>query len=301
MKRRHFAKTTSAAMASLLLLRCKTENTMKAVEEVTGNKVGDFGLQLWSVRDAMGKDPAGTLKLVADMGYTDIECAGYDGESFYGMDNKTFKSLLGDLGLSMKSGHVKTGADNPAQRGTMTNDWEKFLNDHKEMGIQSAVCAYFFEDERKTIDDYKRHAALFNKCAEKAKEYDIMFLHHNHDFEFVPLDGQVPYDILINETDKDLVKFELDLYWVKKGNADAFELFKNNPGRFPVWHVKDMDDTPEQFFTEVGTGIIDYVALFKEAKQAGMQYFYVEQDAFKSLDPLVSVKQSHDYMKAMVY
>jgi len=301
MKRRQFAKKGSLGLASLLLLKCKSENTMKAVEKATGNKVGDFGLQLWSVRDDMGKDPVGTLKTLAEIGYKDIESAGYSEGKFYGVAPKEFKKVLDDLGLKMRSGHAGTGITTPDAKGTMSNDWERYVNDHREIGIESAVCGYFHETERQTIDDYKRVSELFNRCGEKTNEYGISMLHHNHDFEFVPIDGQVPYDLMLAELDPKLANFELDFYWVKKGKADPFKLFSDHPGRFPVWHVKDMDDTPEQFFTEVGSGIIDYVSIFKKAKEAGLKYFYVEQDAFKSLEPLASVKQSHDYVKGMVY
>lgn len=301
MKRRGFTKNAPLLAASLLFLKCKTDKQVKEVEALTNRKLGDFGLQLWSIREAMAKDPISTLKIVADIGFTDIECAGYNAGSFYGMDAKEFKSILDGLGLKMQSGHTMTGAHDPKQKGTMTNDWESFLADHKKMGAKSVVCAYFIDDERKSLDDYKRHAELFNKCAEKAKEYGMMFLHHNHDFEFFPIDDQVPYDILLNETDPRLVQFELDHYWIKKANRSPFEYFDRYPGRFPVWHVKDMDDTEEKFFTEVGTGIIDYTEIFKKEKESGMQYFYVEQDDFKSLDPISSVKQSHDYLRKMTY
>jgi len=301
MKRRQFTKTGSLTLASLFLLKCKTESTMKTVEAETGKKVGDFGLQLWSVRNDMEKDPVATLKALAEIGYADIESAGYANGKFYGMSPKEFKAVLSDIGLTMKSGHAGTGANTPEETGTMTNDWERYLNDHKELGIQSAVRGYFHENERQTIDDYKRLSELFNKCGEKANEYGISMLHHNHDFEFVPIDGQIPYDVMLAEIDPALSNFEMDFYWVKKGKANAFDYIEKHPGRFPVWHVKDMDDTPEQFFTELGTGIIDYVAVFKKAKEAGMKYFYVEQDEFKTLEPLSSVKQSHDFMKNLVY
>lgn len=301
MKRRQFTKSSALAIASFFLLKCKMQQTVQAASDATGQKVDDFGLQLWSVRDAIATDPIATLKTISNIGYTDVESAGYNGEGFYGLDTKTFKSVLSDMGLTMKSGHCSTGWNAPDQKGTLTNQWEKFLVDHKDIGVSSAVCGYLHEGERQSIDDYKRHADLFNRCAEKAKEYGIKFMHHNHDFEFFPINNQVPYDLLLKETEKDLVNFEMDLYWIKKGNADAFKYFENHPGRFPVWHVKDMDDTEKQFFTEVGSGIIDYVALFRKAEQAGLENFYVEQDAFKNIAPLTSVKQSHDYLKSIEY
>ena len=293
MNRREFVgNTTLATTAALFSLKCKAEQY---------KSLGGFGLQLWSVRHDMDKDWIGTLKSIADIGFSDIECAGYNSGLIYGQSVKDFGDYIKSIGLTMKSCHTRTGAGDPEQVGTMTNEWERICEDIKSLGGNSLVCGYFDEFERQTIDDYKRHAELFNKCGEKAKEYGLMFGHHNHDFEFFEIDGQVPYDILLDETDPDLVCFELDHYWIKKGGADPFAYFEKYPGRFPFWHVKDMDETEEQFFTEVGTGIIDWEPIFKAEAKSGMQYFYVEQDEFKKYDPLESVKMSHDYLKGFKY
>ncbi|MBT8230965.1 MAG: sugar phosphate isomerase/epimerase [Bacteroidia bacterium] len=292
MKRREFLENTSYAAGALMFLQCKIEEY---------KKLGDFGIQLWSVRDLMADDPATTLKVISDIGYTDVECAGYYEGRIYDLPKKEFGSLLNDLGLTMRSSHVGTGFGEPDRKGTMTNGWESFCEDIKSLGGQSVVCGYFQEEERKSLDDYKRHAELFNKCGEKAKEYDLQFAHHNHDFEFFPIDGKVPYDVLLEETDPGYVKFEMDHYWVRKADANPFEYFDKYPGRFPFWHVKDMDDTEERFFTEVGSGIIDWVQIFQKADQSGLKYFYVEQDDFRTLEPLLSIKQSHDFLKKLYY
>ena len=238
---------------------------------------------------------------MAAIGFTDIECTGYNEGKMYNMLPSEFKKVLVDLGLTMQSCHVKTGTENPKQSRTMTNDWEGFCNDNVEVGAKSVVCGYFHEGERKTIDDYKKHAELFNKCGEVAKEYGLTFAHHNHDFEFFELEGQVPYDILLNETDPSVVSFELDHYWTTKAGVSSLDYINKHPGRFPIWHIKDMDDTKEQFFTEVGSGIIDYAAIFNAQKKSGLKYFYVEQDEFKNYEPLESVKVSYDYLKKMMY
>ena len=293
MKRRPFLKNTaSLSIGTLLSLRCKADKM--------SNSVGNFGLQLWSVRDAMKEDVKGTLATLAKIGYTDVECAGYNNGRFYDMPRADYKAMLSDLGLTQQSGHTNTGFSAGAD-GThhMNNQWEAVCEDAAEMGQKSIICGWFAPEERKTVDDYKRHADLFNRCGEKAKEYGLIFGHHNHDFEFEAIDGVVPYDLLLKETEKDLVQFQLDLYWIRKGGADYKEYFKNHAGRFPVWHVKDMDDSPEKFFAEVGNGVIDWQEVFKHKEQSGMKYFYVEQDAFKSGDPIGSVTKSHDYLKAL--
>ena len=120
--------------------------------------------------------------------------------------------------------------------------------------------------------------------------------YHNHDFEFDKQDSQYPYDILLNETDKDLVKMELDLYWVARAGQNAAKLFNDHPGRFPLWHVKDMDKTPQQNFTEVGNGSIDFKSIFQHANKAGMQYFFIEQDQTPG-DPFDSIAKSIAYVK----
>jgi sugar phosphate isomerase/epimerase len=304
MKRREFVNSTVLATGSLFLLKCKAENAAKAAAEIggkTGQTLGKIGIQLWSVRNAMEENPIETLKTLAAIGFTDIECTGYNEGKMYNMLPSEFKKVLEDLGLTMQSCHVKTGNENPKQIRTMTNDWEGFCNDNAEVGAKSVVCGYFFEGERKTIDDYKKHADLFNKCGEVATKYGLTFAHHNHDFEFFELDGQVPYDLLLSQTDPNFVNFELDHYWTTKAGVSSLDYINKHPGRFPIWHIKDMDDTKEQFFTEVGSGIIDYVAIFNAQKKSGLKYFYVEQDEFKNYKPLESVKVSYDYLKKMTY
>jgi len=249
----------------------------------------------------MGEDALATLKTLSQIGYKDIESAGYSAGQFYSYSPKDFKALINGMGLKMQSTHTKTGNMDVNEKATMRNEWERVVNDAKEAGAKSIVCGWLHPDERKTIDDYKQLAELFDKCGEKANEYGMKFGFHNHDFEFHKIDEQVPYDILLNNTSADNVFYELDHYWIKKGGESSLDYFKKFPGRFPVWHVKDMDNTEEQFFTEVGSGIIDYVEIFQKAEQSGLKYFYVEQDAFKTLKPLESVKQSHDFLMGMEY
>lgn len=291
MKRRPFVRNiTALTIGSLLATRCKFEASSK-------NK--EIGLQLWTVRNEMNADPKGTLEAIAEIGYKDVETAGYSEGLFYGMEKKEFKSLLSDLGLKTQSGHTRTGFLAPELKNTMLGNFDAVCEDAAEMGQKTIVCGWFSEEERKDLESYKRLVDLFNKCGVTAKKHGVQFAHHNHDFEFHLTEGEIPYDILLNGTDEDLVKFQMDLYWVKKGGADAFEYFRNHPGRFTSWHVKDMDDTPEQFFTEVGNGIIDFKEIFKYKKLSGMEYFFVEQDDCRDYKPLESIAISHDYVDNM--
>lgn len=259
-----------------------------------------IGLQLYTIRDAMQKDPAAALARVAAIGYNSVEGATYTGtEKFYGMSAKDFKNLLKKNGLKMPSGHYRLGEEKekgkPVQ-GTMLYDWDRAVDDGAAIGLQYMVCAYLSPSERGDLDHYKYIAEQLNKAGERCKKANIQLCYHNHDFEFKEQDGKLPYDILLNDTDKDLVKMELDLYWATKAGKDPVALFNQHPGRFPLWHVKDMDNTDKHDFTEVGNGIIDFKKIFAHAHDAGMKYFFVEQDKTPG-SPFDSIKQSYQYIK----
>ena len=260
-----------------------------------------IGVQLYTVRDAMQKDPAGTLAKVAQIGYNSVEAATYTGtQQFYGMDAKAFAALLKQNGLIIPSAHFRLGEEkqNGADvKGTILHEWDKAVDDAAAVGIKYMVCAYLSAEERGDIDHYKKLAEQFNKAAETCKKAGIQFCYHNHDFEFEDKGGQLPYDILLNNTDKNLVKMELDLYWVTRAGHDPVALFEKHPGRFPLWHVKDMDNTDKHAFTEVGNGTIDFKKIFKSAKTSGMQYFFVEQDICPG-SPFDSITKSYNYIKS---
>jgi sugar phosphate isomerase/epimerase len=259
-----------------------------------------IGLQLYTVRDAMQSDPAGTLARVARIGYNSLEGATYTGtEKFYGMDPKTFKDLLKSNGQVMRSCHYRVGEDlgkEKEMKGTLLNDWGRAVDDAAALGIQYMVCAWLSPAERKGLDHYKWLAGEFNKAGERCKKAGIQFCYHNHDFEFDKQGDQYPYDVVLANTDKNLVKMEMDLYWVTKAGQDPIALFAKHPGRFPLWHLKDMAATPEHSFTEVGNGTIDFKKIFAHASHAGMKYFFVEQDKCPG-SPFDSITKSITYIK----
>ena len=267
---------------------------------ITEAKKKYIGLQLYTVRDAMQKDPAGTLERVAKIGYNSVEGATYTGsEKFYGMSPKEFTMLLKKNGLIMPSSHYRLGEEKvngESQKGTMLNDWSRAVDDAAAVGIKYMVCAYLSESERGGLDHYKLVAEQLNKAGERCKKSGIQLCYHNHDFEFVAQDKKYPYEILLNESDKNLVKMELDLYWVTKAGEDPLTLFDHHPGRFPLWHVKDMDNTAEHSLTEVGNWTIEFKRIFKHADKAGMKYFFVEQDKTPG-SPFDSITQSISYIK----
>jgi sugar phosphate isomerase/epimerase len=259
-----------------------------------------IGLQLYTVRDAMQADPVAALAKVAQIGYNSVEGATYTGtQKFYGMDAATFAKQLKQNGLIMPSGHYRLGEEktNGADtQGTILHNWDRAIDDAAAVGIKYMVCAYLSNPERGNLDKYKKLADHFNIAAEKCKKAGVQFAYHNHDFEFVQQDGKYPYEILLNNTDKNLVKMEMDIYWMAKAKQDPIALFNQHPGRFPLWHVKDMAKAPNQTFTEVGNGSIDFKKIFGQAKQSGLDYFFVEQDSTPG-NPYDSITQSINYIK----
>ncbi|AWM32588.1 sugar phosphate isomerase/epimerase family protein [Hymenobacter nivis] len=259
-----------------------------------------IGLQLYTVRDAMAKDPASTLAQVARIGYNSVEGATYTGtQKFYGMTPKAFTAVLKQNGLIMPSAHYMLGeaqTNGAPTKGTILHEWDRAVDDAAAAGVKYMVCAYLLDSERGSLEHYKYVAEQLNKAGERCKKAGIQLCYHNHDFEFAAQDGKLPYDTLLNITEKNLVKMELDLYWVTKAGQDPLALFKQHPGRFPLWHVKDMDRTLQRAFTEVGNGSIDFKKIFAHADEAGLQYFFVEQDVTPG-SPLDSITKSISYIK----
>ncbi|MEO6844812.1 MAG: sugar phosphate isomerase/epimerase [Ginsengibacter sp.] len=286
--RRSFLKTSSVLSAGLMIGPSK----LKA-------KTPLIGLQLYTVRDAMEKDPKAALAHVAKIGYNSVEGATYtETEKFYGMSPSEFKKVLKNNGLVMYSSHYRLGEDldkGQVMKGTILHDWQRAIDDAAELGLKYMVCAWLSPSERGTLEHYKKVAGDLNVAGEKCKKAGIQLCYHNHDFEFEKQGDEYPYDILMS-TDKNLVKMEMDIYWIKKAGQDPIALFKKHPGRYPLWHVKDMDNTPEHAFTEVGNGIINFKEIFKYKNLAGMKYFFVEQDICPG-DPFVSIAESYSYIK----
>lgn len=247
-----------------------------------------IGVQLYTLRADIAKDAVGTIAKVAAVGYKEVESFGYKEGKYFGMTAAEFSTFLKSKGLSHPSGHYSlTGIE---------NDIQKVIDDAKTAGQQYIVVASIPGDMRKTADDYKKIAARFNAAGEQCKKSGIRFGYHNHDFEFKDLDGQTGYDILLKETEASLVTFELDIYWASFAGKDPIAMFNQHPGRFELWHVKDMVTEPKKTFTEVGSGVIDFTKIFAAAKKSGMKHFFVEQDVCPG-PPLESVEKSYRYIQ----
>ena len=295
--RRDFLKTTTLYSAGILAAPALSSFAPAATQAL--------GLQLYTVRDFMAKDPAGTLAHVARIGFNSLEGATYNSgdEKFYGMDARAFAGILKNNGLVMRSCHYRYGEDakgailtNGQFNGTILHDWDKAVEDAHTLGLKYMICAWLSESERGTLDHYKKMAADFNIAGEKCKKAGIQFCHHNHDFEFAAQGGKYPYDILLSETDSALVKMELDLYWATFAGQDPVKIFEAHPGRFPLWHLKDMDKTPQHKITEVGNGMVDFKRIFAHKETAGMKYWFIEQDYCPG-SPFDSITRSIDYVK----
>lgn len=248
-----------------------------------GQSLPSIGVQLYTIRDAMSIDPTGSLKKIAAIGYKKVEAAGYADGKTYGFTGKEIKSLLSDLGMELTSGHIS--------QQVFETSFEQALGFMTEAGQQYAVFPWLAPENRTTIDQFKGYAATLNRCGEQAKAAGITVCYHNHDFEFQELDGELPMSVLLNETDPELVKMELDLYWITRAGHDPIAFFEAHKGRIPLWHVKDIANTPDRGFAEVGTGTIDFKKIFASKDLSGMKDFFVEQDV--SDDPFKSLQTSY--------
>lgn len=252
-----------------------------------------IGIQLYSVRDELKSGLASVLERLAGIGYRQIEMFGYNNGKYFGHDMKAVAVMLKQNGLSSPSAHL--GINEFLYKGD-DDAWKKAVDDAVSLGNEYAVVPYLDANYRATLDDYKKLAGRMNRAAEICQSAGMKFAYHNHAFEFEDKGGQSGYDILLKETDADKVKMEMDLFWVRNAGKDPIALFKANPGRFTLWHVKDMDKKNKDLQTEVGNGSIDFKAIFSEKKLSGMKYFYVEQENY-DISPYDSVEKCFKYVK----
>jgi sugar phosphate isomerase/epimerase len=252
------------------------------------------GVQLYTVRGDIAKDAKGTIQKVAELGYKEVETFGYREGKYFDMSAKEFDQFLKSIGLQSPSGHYFGGSFFFQEK--WEEKWLPLLNDAKTIGQRYVTIPSAGSEATKNVDSYKSFAEKLNKAGELARVAGIQLAYHNHDFEFKDLGGQTGYNVLIKETDPKLVKMELDIYWAVKAGYNPIALFKASPGRYTLWHVKDMDNTEKKYFTEVGGGIINFKDIFDNAKLSGMEHFFVEQDVCPG-PPLESIAKSISYIK----
>lgn len=234
------------------------------------------GIQLYTVRASMMTDVPGTLRAIAGIGYREVEFAGYGDHS-----PQQIRNLLDDLDLQSPSSHVDAE--------TMRDDPLPLIETAIAIGNHYLTIPSLKPDERQSLDNYKRWAETFNFAGEVCRKNGIRLAYHNHDFEFLLIDGEVPFDILLSETDPALVDFELDMYWVRKAGQDVINVLNRAPGRFTMAHIKDMDEQGN--FAEVGTGIIDFESILGNEAASGLRHLFAEHD--QPSDPFKSAAISH--------
>jgi len=252
-----------------------------------------LGLQLYSVRDDMKKDPAGTLKKLAGMGYKNVEHANYVDHKFYGYAQKEFKKLLTDLGLKMPSGHTRMNAEHwDAVKKDFTDEWKKTVDDAAAMGQQYVISPWLDDSLRKNYDDLVRYMEVFNKCGELCKKSGTKFGYHNHDFEFSVKLNDVPvFDIILKNTDPALVMQQLDIGNMYNAGAKALDMVNKYPGRFISMHVKDeikSENQQERYeSTILGKGILPVKEIIDLGRKlGGTTLFIIEQESYQGLAPV---------------
>ena len=288
MKKREFIKQSAILSAGLFAMpKLAFENTPK------------IGLQLYTLRDIIAKDVPGVLGQISKAGYSELEMFGLAaGNTFFGHPVKKISELLKENNLTSPSGHYMP-EDFLFKNGN-GDDVKNLCDVAHELGNQYIIIPWMSEEKRKNIDQYKVLAERLNRAGEIVKKANLQLAYQNHDFEFADFNGEHGYDILLNKTDSDLVKMEMDLYWVVRAGYDPIALFKSNPGRFHLWHVKDMSKTDKTQNTEICNGVLDFKNIFKSAKLAGVKHFIVEQETNYAPDYYGSITTSNKEVKKLL-
>jgi sugar phosphate isomerase/epimerase len=253
-------------------------------------KLKTFGLQLYTLRADLPKDPKGILRQVAAFGYKQVES--YEGGQgmFWGLGHKGFKSYMDELGMTIVSSHCD-----------INKDFEKKAAEAAEIGMKYLVCPW--KGPQKNRDAFKKFADEFNQKGEICKKNGIRFAYHNHDYSFVNMNGDTGQDVMMKNTDPSLVDFEMDMYWVVTGGEDIITWMKKYPNRFRLCHVKDRQKdaaaTNKDASCDVGTGSIDYSKILKLSRKLGMKYFIVEQEKYEGTTPLKAAEASAAYMNTV--
>ena len=281
--RRDFLKKSALSSALITLgggslISCNTVHRIKKLGLITG-----------VIREEIRKDYKSALRKVADIGYNYLEIGSYLGPSL-----EEFKDFLREINLiPIAGGSSMADLLNEEKLGNM-------VNDALALGKEYFVCYWPWLDdgENKKLDDFKTVSDRLNRLGEQCKKLGIKFALHNHEKEFVPVEGyKWGYEVILNNTDPDLVDMQLDLYWIIYGGGDPLYLFDNYPGRYKMFHVKDMDNTSEKLYTCPGYGVIDFAEIFARSKDAGVEYYIVEID--RHPEPMQCIEDSYNYLKKL--
>ncbi|MEM7501195.1 MAG: sugar phosphate isomerase/epimerase [Pseudomonadota bacterium] len=279
MKRRTLLKGAAAIAAAPWLAACSS-----TPQTAARRRLDRIGIQLYTVRDRMAEDVPGTLRAIADIGYDEVEFAGY-----FDHTPAAVKRMIDDLGLVSPSAHVSLD-DIRTSQAQLIETAHTLENKYIALG-------WLAPEERGTLDQYREHIDLVAAFGEKCRDAGLQFAWHNHDFEFIELEGQRPMDMILDRTDADLVQVELDLYWTAKANVSVFRYFERYPGRFPMCHVKDM--AADTSMADVGDGTIDFAAIFAASELAGFNHYFVERD--DSTETLKTAANSYQGLSRLAF
>jgi sugar phosphate isomerase/epimerase len=296
--RREFLRlSATGALGAIVLSKSKLKASGFSVpaRPVEDPKSFGIGLQLYTIRNAMKKDVSGSLKMVSDIGYKYLELADYSNGKFYGHTPADFKKIVTDLGMQVISSHSEV-----SPKGITDEEAMKMAMDHAGVGAKYCIQPYIGIADRKSIAGYRKMVADWNRVGKIMKDHGLTFGYHNHNFEFDTVEGKVPYfDVFLSEMDKNLTTMELDLFWATKAGQNPLDIFKKYPGRFQLFHMKDMY-TKEPLsvvvksddFAPVGAGIINFKEILAAKSIAGMKYMFVEQDNAEKGNPFEAIKTS---------
>ena len=310
MRRRELLQLAAGALIPAALMACGRAPGVGPNERENVRQLKDFGLQLSTVNRLMMQDFEGTLRKVAEIGYSQVE---FSAMGFLGRSAEYVKGLLAELGLNAPVGRVTPALPEgvmrmpreEAMRIFAERGQAKHLVENVSHGMEDALVLgqkvinlpFLMPAEFQSLDQVKRNIEYMNAAGELCAEQGIMFGYHNHDWEFIPLDGVIPYDLMIEQTDPQKVSFQLDSYWIVKGGGSFSDYLSRYAGRFNSCHLKDMDASGD--FEDVGYGAIDFPSFVAEAQAAGARYFFVERD--DPPDPAAAIVRSYEYLRNLTY
>lgn len=259
---------------------------LNSCESVQDKK--QIGIQLYSLKDLMKEKPVETIKAVGEMGYKMVETANYRSGKFYGMDAVEFQNVCKESGLYFVGSHATQHLPDSGSWDDLLLWWDTCIDAHVKAGAEYIVAPGMGGLAYESLDGLSQYCKYFNMVGEKCNKAGIRFGYHNHSKEFNELEGEVMYDYMLNNTDPEKVMFEMDLYWAVEGGVNPLDYFEKYPGRFWLWHVKDVGVLG-------ASGKMDFESIWTGKEKAGVKYYIVEQEKH-DLDPLEGVKLSLDYL-----
>ncbi|MFP4367351.1 MAG: sugar phosphate isomerase/epimerase family protein [bacterium] len=298
--RREFLRTSAFALAGGALLAKTGCSFTSAVQKKPVTAV-----QLYCVREDMQRDPGGSLKKLADMGYTHVEHANYVDHKFYGWTAAEFRKVLDDLGLKMPSGHTVLSPNHwDESAGDFTAEWKKLLDDAAYMGQEYVISPWMDPAMYSTYDNFMRFMEIFNKSGELCQKQGMRFGYHNHDFEFSEtLNGETLWDLIMNNTDADKVVMQLDTGNMYTAGAKAKEVLSQYPGRYDNIHAKDMIQRTDGGYEScvLGEGLVGVKEALDLAADSGTRLIIIEQESYQGKTPMERMEENLAVMKSWGY